>query len=1399
MQEVTDLLKTWEEQHTSSNYDPVPTLSRLSEIIETETENFMKKDPDPFDERHPSRTDPECALGHALKVLFKKDTFINKLVNEYLHEKYYVRLNISGRDVNKLNVGACRLTLDLMPGLEMSAVFQDNEALIHRLASWAKTASEPLQCYATGLLAAAMDVQDNATNYRDINVTLVPLMLQRLHVLRNQSSDDINNTVPPLGPQTRYFARFDKRRASREIHNGPTKGRLENGNDDGGGDAMELDPRTSINMTPTKRNNSILLSPENHLMSPPHSRVTPHDHSSNSSWAEMETYVIGNIQIHPPTNATKQMLILKFLTPFGGYQEFLSHIFEQNALGLILGYLNVKETKDSRLAFEALKYLASLLCHKKFSIDFIQMGGLQKFLDIPRPSVASAGVSICLYYLAYCEDAMERVCLLPRRTLGELVTYALWLLECSHDSGRSNATMFFGLSFQFKLILEEFDNQDGLRKLYNVISTLPILGNDDDENQRITEDETSAARQIVRHVCVALKRYLEAHLRARAANFKRQAGECVPDLPPYKASRSTPEEIQAQIELLQSVAWTRWPAVDDLVDLGGISLLLKVVGLGYDWNFTGRSETLRSALDVVSVCSVSPRVQMLLTEKLEVQSETTSGANIVLAAASGEIVPEADVQKAALNVLVNCVCAPVQRAGTSTARYSHTGSTKKRTALKSCEDVVQKVWESVRTNSGIMVLISLMMTKLPITDADRIRGLACRALAGLARCPTVRQIISKLPLFTSSQIQSLMRDPILQEKRQEHVMFQKYALELLERISGKSKHMGPEFETSLVNIHKANVVAQTKINYNERQLLQLLQEHLTSRGLHESAAMLQREAGLPALQATASAPPPPGVYTPSTPIRSRLNARGNVSNIYKENNEVSLNTTVEETSSPHVIKLRKVQNPTVSHCHTHEHKRSLQKQLSLPLAETCKMNHRITLHNIITEYLYNQHALCKNPMVTCPQFNLFQPHKCPDPRRSQLNYGEANNIVTRAARREMYACTSNRADSRLAHSHFSASRTLRLQDDESYFTHSIYHPTKQQLLAATSNGDVHVFNLFSGNEENCYSLFESYIYHMQANKDGTLLLASSSNSWRPSSALYILGDYEQKYQLDNEEYVEFSKINEDRIIGTLSENATIFDTATGRKILHLRPTISNQYAKNRATFHPSDELVLSDGVLWDVNTGKEIHKFDKLNQTHSGIFHPNGLEIISNTEVWDLRTFHLLRTVPTLDKSEVIFNPTCTAMYAICADQDADEKSQVDTSFKTLDPYDYSSIATVDVKRNIYSLQVSMLGAQIAVVENVSEYEQVQESCVKLYEVGRRREQDDEAEEEDDEELEEGSEHDSASDNEDANILRNVIMDGFGSGDDSSRESSGDERPQPRRSLRRQRRVSGLFNYIGNK
>lgn len=457
-----------------------------------------------------------------------------------MRDTYWSRAGITGRDVRKLNIAACRLMLDILPGLETSAVFQpDMEGLIHRLFSWSEKSVEPLQSYSTGLLAAAMEVQDIATGFRDQNAKMVPLMLQRLHKLQQKAYEDRQQKAhEDRQKNTRPFAHFGQDRNSiidvedkaipgkhkarekwrrngnvkkqeslssdeDETHNSDDMPAIKKKKSNSGCEmpvknsdlypeimspplSIPKNTNNSVNsgVTPSKQNNlhvrlaNVPASARCNLQKLPNlsqNSSTLLEGNSNSSWAEMESYVIGNVQMYPPTLATRQMLILRYLTPMGEYQEFLGHVFEHSALDLILKYINVRETKDSRLAFEALKYLASLLCHKKFSIEFLNVGGLQRLLDVPRPSVAATGVSICLYYLAYCEDAMERVCLLPKHIISDLVTYALWLLERSHDSGRCHATMFFGFSFPFKVILEEFDAQDGLRKLFNVVRKIYII------------------------------------------------------------------------------------------------------------------------------------------------------------------------------------------------------------------------------------------------------------------------------------------------------------------------------------------------------------------------------------------------------------------------------------------------------------------------------------------------------------------------------------------------------------------------------------------------------------------------------------------------------------------------------------------------------------------------------------------------------------------------------------------------------------------------------------------------------------------------------------------------------------------------------------------------------------
>uniref|UniRef100_A0A1B0FDI7 Uncharacterized protein n=1 Tax=Glossina morsitans morsitans TaxID=37546 RepID=A0A1B0FDI7_GLOMM len=1361
--DMSQVLQYWESKHTQSGFDPVPILKRLAEIFEKETEIYMRKDPDPFDERHPYRTDPSCQFGFLLKQLFRKDHFMKKLVNDYLRDNYFTRQSIQKSSL-ELNILALRLILVIMPGLETSAVFQvEFDNLIHRIYNWAEDSIEPLQSYATGLLAAAMEVTDIAVTFRELNTRLVPKMIKRLHMLqavyKSCTRDLINHVIPSIGNCITALNIINNSTdcETAAVHLERVLPSWMTGSAPQSPLQMEDSPTTS--KATEGANNAALDVLANN------SNMSTLLENSRETLPSARIYKKMYIAIHPPTAETSQMLILRYLTTMGEYQEFLGLFLEHNAIQLIFGYIENLDSRDTCLAFEALKYLASLLCHKKFALEFISHGGLELLLKVPRPSIAATGVSITLYYLAYTEDAMERICTMPKSIITQLVKYALWILGHSYDSGKCHATMFFGLSFQFKIILDEFDAQDGLRKLYNVISVLKILNpssNEEDGNNDLNEDVESASRQIVRHVCVALKRYMESHLFYKYNSFMRQQFPSSAEFNQNitKAAKANLEQISDQIRTLQENTSVRahWAPVDQLLKLGGITLLLKIIAFSYEWNNGGRSETVRSALDVLSICCVIPRVYLAYCGILELPDHgTTTGVFSILGAAAGDIVPDADVQKSALAVLCHCKdpitlmkCLGSSKKSKQSNRYS--------------EELVEKVWESVCSNNGIIVLLSLMQIKTPITDADCIRGMACRALAGLARSQRVRQIVGKLPLFASGQIQTLMRDPILQEKRAEHVIFQKYALELLEQVSGKTKPLSHQLDPSLANIHKANVIAQTKIQYNEQQLYQLIYDHLESKGLTQTAHMLQKEANLQLPSTTTKnfhqSPFDYKVMTVSSIGRSRLRSRmpeinqainGAASTIAvngptsSENVNGNLSDDAAQNAITPIKLVRKTDKsmcnsigPNSSHssaintnsanCIQSSSQRSLQKQISVAdinnIVEVGSppLSMGITLSTIVTEYLTNQHALCNNPMTTCPQFDLFTPHKCPDPKPNRV-LGDNINITARLFKAQA-GFNTRRFDRRYVHSNFAPWHSIRSNDyNEIEFTSCHIVENTNLLLVGTHQGEAKVFNMNEGTElfsSRCHSYL---IDSIQSNRKGDLVLTSSS--WRsPLSVLWSIShnDFISKLQFNDEFYCEFSKLTQDKIIGTQSDCSIIYDVQTGQKVSTFKPAINIR--KNRATFCPADELVLSDGVLWDVKSGKEIHKFDKLNQSLSGIFHPNGLEIISNTEVWDLRTFHLLQTIPVLDQCYIKFSPM-HVLYGISLEvenrNEFDDSNTYETSFKVLDAYDYSSISTIDVKRNIYDLSVSGNGSLIALVENQPSYDTKPETFVKIYAVGMKK------------------------------------------------------------------------------
>ncbi|XP_071806526.1 DDB1- and CUL4-associated factor 1-like [Asterias amurensis] len=1495
--EFNSLLEKWNRGRGSSAAN-IAIVTRMCEIIEKETENYMKLDQDPFDDRHPARVDPECDLGHLMTVLFNKDDFMNQLVSDFV---------TLSRDFDT-NVVGCRLLLDVLPGLETSIIFEESDQLVSKLVQWVMHSEEPLQSYATGLLANAIEVQEIAGNLREENTSMVTVMMGRLHSLMKQSMEDDNSSgrsesskddrpfeclngsgdnSPDLTqeePAERRSGADDFIAESQAMDSScvPTNdATCSNGFADpspGPSEDHKVSPassktndtlisgtsssnqnitarQTSADITdpklmPSSSTLSTLSNFKDHLTSgtsistrirrssgkgdkaalpkksgktkktsAPGSRKAKskknpmkglsHPEESNSSWSELSYFIIGTHCMYPMTPVMQQRFILQYLTPLAEYQELLGTMFENGAMDLVMHYIDLSKSNDARLTFDGLKYLSSLICHKKFAAEFVERGGVQQLLKVHRPSIPATGVSLCLYYLAYNADTMERICLLPPQDVRELVRYALWLLECSHESGRSHATMFFTMAFSFWTVLEHFDQQDGIRKLFNTTSTLNIL-NLEDQGHFLNDDDLYTSRQTVKHTCMTLKKYFETHLAIRVDSIKRayskNQGFVPPDaIPPYKAITVTTESTSEHMETMLEEAPPNmyWKPVNAFIKMDGAKLMMQIIAMANDWkNYSGKADAIGAALDVLATITVTTRGQLQLCEEVQVADNVASiGMSIINGMAEGDILQDAEVQKAALQVIINCVCGPCSKLGVTVSRFAEGGSRRNRGTVRSSYDVIEKMWDCVRSNNGIRTLLSLLTIKIPITEADSIRALSCKALCGLAKSEVVRQIVSKLPLFSSGQLQVLMREPVLQDKQSEHLKFCKYASELIEKVTGKP--MSLSGDATLSKLHKASIVAQTKISYSQKELLQLIHSHLVSQGLNETASVLQREARIPKISTslltpglsphaagtlltpasimprsfhTPRVPPPishisqshnpPNSTLPLPPLSVSVSQDHCLGSQGSGVGDPSPGTHSAPTTPQHIgrISFCPDRNATTPGSVNRVKKRIIREKVSQNAlflgsgvggqSKRRQVPSPPSLDIIVSQYLREQHAHCRNPVVACPSFSLLEPHQCPEPKFRQNAPINATSRIFRRAIRPMHGGVDGlRCTRHFIYSRFHPSLTYRDPDEDSCFTCCRFSrhvdPTEMFLWLGNYGGELKAYNIYTNTEEASYSCHDSPITNLEPSRDGKLILTSSSWS-HPMSALWGIGDtFDKKFTFQEDQHVEFSKLSQDRIIGTKDETAFIYDTSTGQQILKLED-FSNNYTKNRATFDPTDELVLNDGVLWDVRSAKAIYKFDKFQSNISGMFHPAGLEIIINSEIWDVRTFNLMHTVPALDQCNIVFNTAGTVIYGTVFQSDADEdlldeerlKSPFGSSFRTFDATDYKPIATIDVKRNIFDLATDPTDCYLAVLETQGSVETLNvESVCRMYEVGRPKRADGEDEDEEDDD-EEGSDDD---------------------------------------------------------
>ncbi|OWM77237.1 hypothetical protein CDL15_Pgr028874 [Punica granatum] len=382
----------------------------------------------------------------------------------------------------------------------------------------------------------------------------------------------------------------------------------------------------------------------------------------------------------------REKYCIQCLEYLGEYVEVLGPVLHEKGVDVCLALLQrgnkSRETsKVSMLLPDVMKLICALAAHRKFAALFVDRGGMQKLLAVPRVPLTFFGLSSCLFTIGSLQGIMERVCALPSDVVRQVVDLAIQLLDCPQDQARKNAALFFAAAFVFRAVLDAFDSQDGLQKLLGVLNdaasvrsgvnsgALGLSGPGSLRNDRLpAEVLTSSEKQIAYHTCVALRQYFRAHLilivdSIRPTKSNRSAPRNVSSSrAAYKPLDISNEAVDAVFLQLQkdrklgpAFVRTRWPAVDKFLAYNGHLTMLELCQAPPVERYL--HDLLQYALGVLHIITLVPQSRKMIVNAT--LSNDRVGIAVILDAAnitSSYVDPE--IIQPALSVLINLVCPP---------------------------------------------------------------------------------------------------------------------------------------------------------------------------------------------------------------------------------------------------------------------------------------------------------------------------------------------------------------------------------------------------------------------------------------------------------------------------------------------------------------------------------------------------------------------------------------------------------------------------------------------------------------------------------------------------------------------------------------------------------------------
>ncbi|KAK6912401.1 hypothetical protein RJ641_022002 [Dillenia turbinata] len=381
----------------------------------------------------------------------------------------------------------------------------------------------------------------------------------------------------------------------------------------------------------------------------------------------------------------REKYCIQCLEILGEYVEVLGPVLHEKGVDVCLALLqrNSENKEPSKLAVllpDVLKLICALAAHRKFASLFVDRGGMQKLLAVPRVFHTYFGLSSCLFTIGSLQGIMERVCALPSDIVHQVVELALQLLECPLDQARKNAALFFAAAFVFRAVVDSFDAQDGMQKLLSLLQdaasvrsgvnsgALGLANSGSIRNDRSpAEVLTSSEKQIAYHTCVALRQYFRAHLlllvdSIRPNKSSRSVARNVSSIraayKPLDISNEATDDVFLQIQkdrkLGPALVRARWLAVEKFLASNGHITMLELCQAPPVERYL--HDLLQYALGILHIVTLVPYSRKLIVNAT--LSNDRVGIAVILDAANGSGYANPEIIQPALNVLVNLVCPP---------------------------------------------------------------------------------------------------------------------------------------------------------------------------------------------------------------------------------------------------------------------------------------------------------------------------------------------------------------------------------------------------------------------------------------------------------------------------------------------------------------------------------------------------------------------------------------------------------------------------------------------------------------------------------------------------------------------------------------------------------------------